>query len=44
MMDTATAIMITQFPIAIAILWGAWELFLIRKEFLKLMKAVLKKK
>lgn len=43
-MDTATAIIITQFPIAFAILWAAWELLLIRKECLQILKKVLKRK
>jgi hypothetical protein len=34
-METTTAILITQFPIALGIFWGVYELMYIRKEIKK---------
>lgn len=36
-METQTAIILTQLPIAIAIFYGAYELSLIRKELSKIL-------
>lgn len=36
-MDTTTAIIITQIPIAIAILIGAYEMYRAKKELIKLL-------
>lgn len=37
-MYTATAILLTQFPIAIAILIGAYTVYLIRKDMIEILK------
>lgn len=37
-MDTASAILWTQIPIAIAILVGAYEFYLTKKELIKLLE------
>lgn len=42
-MDTVTAIIVTQIPIAIAILIGAYELNQTRKELIKVLKKLSKK-
>jgi len=43
-METATSILLTQIPIAIAILIGAYELRLIRKEIVLLIEKLKKSK
>lgn len=37
-MQTSTAIILTQFPIAIAILWGSFELYRVRKELVPILE------
>lgn len=44
MISTQTAIIITQVPIAIVILIGAYELHLLRKELIEILKLLSKKK
>ena len=44
LMDTPTAIMITQLPIAIGAILCAVELYLLRKEFVKLVEKISKRK
>ena len=43
-MKTDTAILITQIPIAIAILVAAYELYLTKKELIKILKRLSKRK
>ncbi len=43
-MDTTTAIIITQIPIAVAILIGIYELYRTRKELIKLLEELVKRK
>ena len=43
-MDTPTAILVTQIPIAIAILIGAIELYRAKKELIEFLEKVAKKK
>jgi len=42
-MDTVTSIFLTQIPIAIVILIGAYELHQLRKELIKLLKKLSEK-
>ncbi len=44
MISTQTAIIITQLPIAIGILWGVFELFLLRKSLTKLLEKLILRK
>ncbi len=37
-MDTSTAILLTQLPIALGILWGVYEMYRIRKQLVSLGK------
>lgn len=43
-MDTPTSILLTQIPIAIAILIGAYEMHKFRKELMPLLRKIIKKK
>ena len=43
-MSTESAILWTQIPIAIAVLIGAYELYLTKKELIKLLKKLSEKK
>ena len=42
-METSTAVILTQLPIAIAILIGAYELYKLRKELIPLLEKALNK-
>ena len=43
-MDTVTAIFLTQIPIAIAILIGAYQVYRVKGELLKILEKLAKKK